>query len=126
MPYSVPILTIRDILVVPIQVDMDDSTVSRLQNDILQKLDMTGARGVLIDISVLTMVDSYFGRMLADTARMAGLMDARLVITGMQPAVAITLVELGLQLDNLHSALDLESGISLLEMIIERDGGSRR
>jgi len=105
---------------------MDDSTVSRLQNDILQKLDMTGARGVLIDISVLTMVDSYFGRMLADTARMAGLMDARLVITGMQPAVAITLVELGLQLDNLHSALDLESGISLLEMIIERDGGSRR
>ncbi len=119
MEIRIPILKIKNYLVVPIQVDMDDATINRLQKDILKQLETTGARGVLIDISVIEMVDSYLGRMFGDTARMARLMGAEVVVTGMQPAVAITLVELGLRLEGLHTALNMEKGIELLEDLIE-------
>ena len=122
MEARVPILKIRNVLIVPIQIDLDDLTASQLQHDILSRIEQTGATGVIIDISVLDMVDSYLGRMLGDTALMADLMDARVVLTGMQPQVAITLVELGLNLDNIYSSLNMESGLELLESLLEGEG----
>ena len=120
MESRVPILKIKNVLIVPIQVDLDDNTASRLQHDILARIEKTGASGVIIDISVLDMVDSYLGRMLGDTAVMASLMDASVVLTGMQPQVALTLVELGLKLDTIHTALDMESGIELLDTLLRK------
>ena len=102
------------VLVVPIQVDMDDQTVIGLQERILAELERTGARGVLIDISLLEMVDSFIGRMLSDIAAMARIMDARTVVVGMQPAVAITLVELGLELKGVDTVLNVDEGIRLM------------
>jgi len=115
---KIPILKIRNFLIVPIQIDLDDLSASRLQQDILKKIDITGARGVIIDISVVEMVDSYLGRILGETARMSALMDAKVVISGMQPAVAITLVELGLELSEIYTALNLETAIDLMEVLI--------
>jgi rsbT antagonist protein RsbS len=110
----IPILKVGRVLVVPIQVDMDDQTVIHLQERILSELERTGARGVLIDISLLEMVDSFIGRMLSDIAAMARIMDARTVVVGMQPAVAITLVELGLELRGVETVLNVDEGIKLL------------
>jgi rsbT antagonist protein RsbS len=93
---------------------MDDQTVMQLQERILSELERTGARGVLIDISLLEMVDSFIGRMLSDIAAMARIMDARTVVVGMQPAVAITLVELGLELNGVETVLDVDEGFKLL------------
>jgi rsbT antagonist protein RsbS len=118
METRVPILKIKNYLIVPIQVDLDDNSAARLQHDILIRIEQTGARGVIIDISVLDMVDSYLGRLLGDTAQMASLMDAHVVLTGMQPQVALTLVELGLRLDNIFTALDMEGGIEVLESLL--------
>jgi rsbT antagonist protein RsbS len=115
METRVPILKIKNTLIVPIQVDLDDRTVTSLQHDILTKIEDTGASGVIIDISVLDVVDSYLGRMLGDTALMAGLMDAKVVLSGMQPLVALTLVELGLNLNNIETALDMEQAIELID-----------
>lgn len=123
MEGRIPILKIKDYLIVPIQVDMNDATINRLQNQILKRIEETNARGVLIDVSVIEMVDSYLGRMLADTTNMAGLMDAYVVLTGMQPAVAITLVELGLDLKGTFTALNMERGIELLEQLIHSGRG---
>jgi len=111
----IPIIKIRDMLIVPIQVDMTDQTVTDLQAQILNEIKRTSARAVLIDISVLEMVDSFIGRMLTGIARMAAIMDASVVIVGMQPAVAITLVELGLELMGIDYALNIEDGMALLE-----------
>jgi rsbT antagonist protein RsbS len=110
----IPILKLGRVLIVPIQVDMDDQTVIQLQERILSELERTGARGVLIDISLLEMVDSFIGRMLSDIAAMARIMDARTVVVGMQPAVAITLVELGLELKGVETVLDVDEGFKLL------------
>lgn len=110
----IPILKVGRVLIVPIQVDMDDQTVMLLQESILAELERTGARGVLIDISLLEMVDSFIGRMLSDIAAMARIMDARTVVVGMQPAVAITLVELGLELRGVDTVLNVDEGIKLL------------
>ncbi len=110
----IPILKVGRVLVVPIQVDMDDQTVLLLQERILTELERTGARGVLIDISLLEMVDSFIGRILSDIAAMARIMDARTVVVGMQPAVAITLVELGLELKGVDTVLNVDEGIKLL------------
>ena len=110
----IPILKVGRVLIVPIQVDMDDQTVMLLQERILSELERTGARGVLIDISLLEMVDSFIGRMLSDIAAMARIMDARTVVVGMQPAVAITLVELGLELRGVDTVLNVDEGIKLL------------
>jgi rsbT antagonist protein RsbS len=110
----IPILKVGRVLVVPVQVDMDDRTVLGLQERILAELERTGARGVLIDISLLEMVDSFIGRMLSDIAAMARIMDARTVVVGIQPAVAITLVELGLELRGVDTVLNVDEGIKLL------------
>ncbi len=110
----IPILKVGRVLLVPIQVDMDDQTVLQLQEQILSGLERTSARGVLIDISMLEMVDSFIGRMLSDIAAMARIMDARTVVVGMQPAVAITLVELGLELNGVDTVLNVDEGIKLL------------
>src|SRR5215203_1364752 len=110
----IPILKVGRVLIVPIQVDMDDQTVIHLQERILSELERTRARGVLIDISMLEMVDSFIGRMLSDIAAMARIMDARTVVVGIQPAVAITLVELGLELAGVSTVLNVDEGIRLL------------
>jgi rsbT antagonist protein RsbS len=110
----IPILKVGRVLVVPIQTDMDDQTVLLLQERILAELERTRARGVLIDISLLEMVDSFIGRMLSDIASMARIMDARTVVVGIQPAVAITLVELGLELTGVATVLNVDEGIKLL------------
>ncbi|HEX8161047.1 MAG TPA: STAS domain-containing protein [Pyrinomonadaceae bacterium] len=110
----IPILKVGRVLVVPIQTDMDDQTVVHLQERILGELERTRARGVLIDISLLEMVDSFIGRMLSDIAAMARIMDATTVVVGIQPAVAITLVELGLELSGVSTVLNVDEGIKLL------------
>ena len=110
----IPILKVGRVLIVPIQVDMDDQAVIHLQERILSELERTRARGVLIDISMLEMVDSFIGRMLSDIAAMARIMDARTVVVGIQPAVAITLVELGLELAGVSTVLNVDEGIRLL------------
>ncbi|PYS45890.1 MAG: anti-anti-sigma factor [Acidobacteria bacterium] len=114
MSARIPILKVGRVLIVPIQVDMDDQTAIQLQERILTELERTGARGVLIDISLLEMVDSFIGRMLSDIAAMSRIMDARTVVVGMQPAVAITLVELGLELKGVETVLNVDEGFKLL------------
>jgi rsbT antagonist protein RsbS len=103
-----------DCLLVTIQVDMHDQLASTLQDDLTTRVSETGARGVLIDISALEVVDSFIGRMLANIAALSRIMDARTVVVGMRPAVAITLVELGLALPGVHTALDVERGMELI------------
>lgn len=112
---KIPIIKIRDFLIVSIQVDMHDKLAIQLQAQILEEIERTGAKGVLIDISVLEMVDSFIGRMLSGMASMASIMDAAVVIVGMQPAVAITLVELGLEMPGVDTALNMEKGIEMLQ-----------
>lgn len=111
----IPIIKIGNFLIVSIQVDMHDKLALQLQSQILAEIEKTGAKGVLIDISVLEMVDSFIGRMLSGMASMAAIMDAAVVIVGMQPAVAITLVELGLEMPGVDTALNMENGMEMLE-----------
>ena len=111
----IPIIKIRDYLIVSIQVDMHDRLALQLQTQILEEISRTGAKGVLIDISTLEMVDSFIGRVLSGMASMAAIMDAAVVIVGMQPAVAITLVELGLEMPGVDTALNMERGMEMLE-----------
>src|SRR5215210_2053056 len=118
----IPILKVGRVLIVPIQTDMDDQTVVGLQERILAELERTRARGVLIDISLLEMVDSFIGRMLSDIAAMARIMDARTVVVGMRPAVAITLVELGLELRGVETVLNVDEGIKLLRAEFDERG----
>jgi rsbT antagonist protein RsbS len=110
----IPILKMGRCLIVSIQVDMDDRTAMSLQDDLTERIVRDRARGVLIDISSLDVVDSFIGRMLANTAAMAKILDAETVVVGMQPSVAITLVELGLSLEGVRSALNIERGMDLL------------
>lgn len=116
----IPIIKIGDYLIVSIQVDMHDKLALELQHQILEEISKTGAKGVLIDISVLEMVDSYIGRMLSGMASMAAIMDAGVVIVGMQPAVAITLVELGLEMPGVNTALSMENGMKILEKTLHK------
>jgi rsbT antagonist protein RsbS len=111
----IPIIKIHDYLIVSIQVDMHDKLAIQLQSQILEEIARTRAKGVLIDISVLEMVDSFIGRMLSGMASMAAIMDTSVVIVGMQPAVAITLVELGLEMPGVDTALNMEKGMEMLE-----------
>ena len=110
----IPILQMGEFLIVSIQVDMHDRLAMTLQDDLTQKIAVTSAKGVLIDISALEIVDSFIGRMLANISGMARILDAQTVVTGMQPAVAITLVELGLSLPGIKTALNVERGMALL------------
>jgi rsbT antagonist protein RsbS len=110
----IPILRMGDLLLVTIQVDMHDRLAMTLQNDLTERIVKDQAKGVLIDISALDLVDSFIGRMISNTAAMARVLDASTVVVGMQPAVAITLVELGLALTGVKTALNVEKGIALL------------
>jgi rsbT antagonist protein RsbS len=114
-----------NLLLVTIQVDMHDRLVTALQDDLTSRIVETGARGVLIDISSLDMVDSFIGRMISDIAAMSRILDAETVVVGMQPAVAITLVELGLSLEGVRTALNVEKGMDLLRTAVrKRPGGA--
>ncbi|GAA4044909.1 STAS domain-containing protein [Nonomuraea soli] len=110
----IPVLKIGDTLLVSIQTDLHDQMVLALQEDLADRIAATGARGVLIDISGLEIVDSFAGRMLAAIAGISKILDAETVVVGMRPAVAITLVELGLSLNGIKTALDVERGLRLL------------
>src|SRR5215813_12488570 len=119
---KIPILKLGDFLLVSIQVDMHDRLALSLQDDLTQKIVSTRARGVLIDISSLEVVDSFIGRMLANIAAMARVLDAQTVVVGMRPAVAITLVELGLSLPGVRTALNVEKGLALINRLIDAEG----
>lgn len=110
----IPILKMGSFLLVTIQVDMHDKLAMTLQNDLTERIVSSEAKAVLIDISALDLVDSFIGRMLASIAGMARILDAQTVVVGMQPAVAITLVELGLSLDGIKTALNVDRGMALL------------
>lgn len=111
----IPILQMGKFLLVTIQVDMHDQLAMALQDDLTAAITRTGARGVLIDISSLAMVDSFIGRMLSNISSMSKVLDAETVVVGMQPAVAITLVELGLELKGVRTALNVDKGMLLLK-----------
>jgi len=111
----IPILKMGPFLLVTIQVDLYDRLALNLENDLISMVSKTGARGVLIDISAVSIVDSFMGRILGNIASMSRIMDAETVVVGMQPAVAITLVELGLTLQGVYTALDVEKGMELLQ-----------
>ncbi len=114
----IPILKMREFLLVTIQVDMHDRLALTLQDDLTDRIVKTHSRGVLIDISALEVVDSFIGRMLANIASMARVLDAETVVVGMQPAVAITLVELGLSLPGVRTALNVDKGMDLLVSVL--------
>jgi rsbT antagonist protein RsbS len=118
----IPILRMGEFLLVTVQVDMHDQLVQNLQDDLTEKITHWSARGVLLDISALEMVDSFIGRMIGNIASMAKVLDAHTVVCGMQPAVAITLVELGLSLHGVRTALNVEKGMALLRASVESDG----
>jgi len=116
----IPILRMGDCLLVTIQVDMHDQLALALQDDLTAKVHASGAKGVLIDISALEIVDSFMGRMIANISAMVAILDARTIVVGMRPAVAITLVELGLELPGVQTALNVERGMQLLRSSIDR------
>jgi rsbT antagonist protein RsbS len=118
----IPILRMGRFLLVTVQVDMHDELVQNLQDDLTEKITKFSTRGVLLDISALEMVDSFIGRMIGNIAGMARVLDAHTVVCGMQPAVAITLVELGLSLTGVRTALNVEKGMKLLEAAIVDEG----
>jgi rsbT antagonist protein RsbS len=117
----IPILKFGKYLLVTIQVDLQDQTAMALQEDLSTRIEQTGAKGVLIDISALEIVDSFIGRMLSTISGIAEVLDARTVVVGMQPAVAITLVELGLSLEGVRTALNVERGMKLLAEALDDD-----
>ncbi|HGM5552398.1 STAS domain-containing protein [Pseudomonas sp. JQ36] len=116
----IPILQMGKFLLVTIQVDMHDQLALTLQDDLSERISNTSARGVLIDISALDMVDSFIGRMISTISGLSKIMDAETMLVGMQPAVAITLVELGLTLPGVSTALNVERGMKLLQERVDR------
>jgi len=123
--YRIPILQMGQVLLVTIQVDMQDQMALALQDDLANKISETNAKGVMIDISALEIVDSFVGRMLASISGISRILDATTVVVGMQPAVAITLVELGLSLEGVRTALNVELGMQLLGRVRGEPAGGR-
>ncbi len=119
----IPILKMGEFLLVTIQVDMHDQLALGLQDDLTERIVQQHAKGVLIDISALEMVDSFIGRMLSNIANMSRLLDARTVVVGMRPSVAITLVELGLPMKGIRTALDVEKGMDSLRTSLMNENG---
>jgi rsbT antagonist protein RsbS len=115
---KIPILKMGNFLLVTIQVDLYDRLALNLEADLVQMVDKTSAKGVLIDISAVSIVDSFMGRIIGNIASMSKILDAETVVVGMQPAVAITLIELGLPLKGVNTALDVEKGMNLLREMI--------
>jgi rsbT antagonist protein RsbS len=116
---KIPILRLGSYLLVSIQVDLYDRLALNLEADLVQMVNKTSAKGVLIDISAVSIVDSFMGRIIGNIASMSKILDAETVVVGMQPAVAITLIELGLPLKGVHTALDMEKGMKLLRTLID-------
>lgn len=114
----IPILKMGKFLLVTIQVDLYDRLALSLEADLVQMVNKSDAKGVLIDISAVSIVDSFMGRIIGNIASMSKILDAETVVVGMQPAVAITLIELGLPLKGVHTALDVEKGMILLRSMI--------
>ncbi|MEP6790562.1 MAG: STAS domain-containing protein [Ramlibacter sp.] len=121
---QIPILQLGEFLLVTIQVELHDDLAITLQNDLTTKLSKTSARGVLLDISALEIVDSFIGRSLAQIAAIARVMDATTVLVGMRPAVAITLVELGITLASIKTALNVDKGMQLLHNALDAPGAT--
>ena len=117
----IPILRMGKFLLVTIQIDLYDRLATNLESDLVQMVNKTGSKGVLIDISALSIVDSFMGRILGNIGSMSKIMDAETVVVGMQPAVAITLIELGLELKGVHTALNVDKGMDLLKQKIGDD-----
>lgn len=116
MNMRIPILKLKDCLLVSIQWELDDQTALEFQEDLLQKIHLTSARGIVIDITSIDFIDSFIAKVLGDVIDMSKLMGAKVVITGIQPAVAITLIELGIRLEDVMTALDLENGLDKLQL----------
>jgi rsbT antagonist protein RsbS len=120
----IPILKLGDTLLVTIQVDFHDRVALALQEDLCEKIVSSGAKGVLIDISALEMVDSFMGRVLGNIAKTSRLLDSTVVLVGMQPAIAITITELGITLTGISTALTAEDGMVLLQKLIKSKAGA--
>jgi rsbT antagonist protein RsbS len=118
---KIPILRMGQFLLVTIQVDLYDQLAENLESDLVSMVKKSDARGVLIDVSAVSIIDSFMGRILGNIASMSKIMDAETVVVGMQPAVAITLVELGLPLKGVHTALNVEKGMELLQQKVEAE-----
>ena len=121
---KIPILKMGPFLLVTIQVDLYDRLALNLESDLIQMINKVGSKGVLIDISAVNIVDSFMGRILGNIASMSRILDAQTVVVGMQPAVAITLVELGLPLNGVRTALNVEKGMELLKKMVPPDDGA--
>ncbi|MEN0588018.1 STAS domain-containing protein [Kurthia gibsonii] len=115
MVLNIPILKLQDCLIVSIQSELDDPTAMQFQTDLLQKLSEVKVRGLVIDLSCIEFIDSFIARILGDIIRMTSLMGTKVTITGIQPSIAITLVELGIYLKDVITALDLEGGLTKLQ-----------
>ncbi|WP_433888469.1 STAS domain-containing protein [Streptomyces sp. CA-111067] len=126
MSDQIPVLQIGKVLLVSIQTDLDDNAVTQLQDDLADQVITTGAYGVVIDITAVEIVDSFVGRMLATIASICRMLDAETVVVGMRPAVAITLVELGLSMGGVKTALNLDNGLQALERARARRHGGER
>ena len=119
MAMRIPILKLHDYLLITIQIDLDDQTALQFQEDLLNKIQETGAKGVVIDLTSVDMIDSFIAKVLGEAVKMSRLMGAQVVLTGIQPAVAITLLDLGITLKGVRTALDLEQGLEKLQQELE-------
>lgn len=119
MNVRIPILKLKDTLIVSIQWELDDQTAIQFQEDLLGRIHATNARGVVIDLTSIDFIDSFIAKVLGDVVQMSELMGAKVVLTGIQPGVAITLVELGIRMKNVMTALDLEDGLDKLHNELE-------
>ncbi|UTR08724.1 MULTISPECIES: STAS domain-containing protein [Evansella] len=115
----IPILKLHDYLLISVQVELDDQTALQFQEDVLGKIHEEGSRGVVIDLTSVEMIDSFIAKVLGDVVDMSNLMGAKVVLTGIQPAVAITLIDMGIVLDSVPTALDLEQGLERLQLELE-------